>query len=182
VLDADAATLMSLMARSRNPQRVLEVGTGVGLVTMHLARAVSDDCVITSIEASPQLQGQAHAFLARVDAACAIELRLGNALRLVDEVVQDGELDLVVLSDPRLPRLELLDQLTPCLASDALLFVPFALHGGRVAHAVVDQTWHRENSVEAQRAMNRHVAADARFADVTLLPVGDGLLIARRCG
>jgi predicted O-methyltransferase YrrM len=178
VLDPDAATLIGVLARCHHPRRVLEVGTGVGLVTLHLARSVPDDCTLTSIEQSPRLQGQAHAFLEHVETHCAVELRLGDPMRVLREAEMREGWDMVVLSDPRLERLDLLDMIAPYMSRDCLLLVPFALRGGRVAHGV--PSWDEPESVEEQRMLNRRIAGDAAFTDVALLPVGDGLLLARR--
>jgi predicted O-methyltransferase YrrM len=90
------------------------------------------------------------------------------------------DIDLLVLPDPTLPRLDLIDRLAPRMRADALLLVPYALLGGRVADN--ERAWDGDSEVEAQRVLNRCVATDPRFTDVALLPVGDGLLIARRRG
>ncbi|MCW2924037.1 MAG: O-methyltransferase family 3, partial [Thermoleophilia bacterium] len=47
LLDPGATTLLGLLARSCAPARVLEVGTSIGHVTLHLARAVPPSCTIT---------------------------------------------------------------------------------------------------------------------------------------
>lgn len=183
LLDPDTATLLSLLARTQRPERVLEVGTGLGYLTIQLARAVPDDCTITSIERDPLRQEQAHAFLARDDCPCATELRLGDPLHLLGERSEralDAPWDMVVLADPTMPRLEIIDLITDRLAPNGLIAVPWALRGGRVAD--VYRTWETSAEVDAQRVLNRCIAMDPRYSDVTLLPVGDGLLLARRVG
>jgi predicted O-methyltransferase YrrM len=178
ILDEDTATLLGLLARSHRPRQVLEVGTGIGYSTVHLTRAVPDDCTVTSIEADPTRQAQAHAFLERDEARCALELRLGDPLRVLRDHAAHAHWDVVVLTDPLLPRLDVLDVVAPQMAPDALLAVPWALHGGRVASS--EAAWNGDRAVEQQRLLNRCIATDPRFADVTLLPVGDGVLLARR--
>jgi predicted O-methyltransferase YrrM len=157
---------------------VLEVGTGLGYLTLHLARAVPSDCTVTSFEADPVRQEQAHGFLERDRFDCATELRLGDPMRLLREAPSRAPWDMVVLPDPTLPRIEIVDQLASRMSPDAILAIPFALRGGRVADGFrgIDEV----PDVEQQRTLNRYVAIDPRFADVALLPVGDGLLVARR--
>jgi predicted O-methyltransferase YrrM len=178
LLDADAATLLSLLTRSHRPRQVLEVGTGLGLATLLLARAAPSDCTITSIEANPVRQSQAHAFLERDDFACAAELRLGDPLRVLREGAAHASWDMVVLTDSEVPRLDVIDMVAPRMEPDALLVVPWALRGGRVADN--EAAWNGDRQLEQQRLLNRCIATDPRFADVTVLPVGDGLLLARR--
>lgn len=180
VADIATSTLISLLVRSHRPMRVLEIGTGVGLLTLLMARAAPDDCTITSIDANPVLQTYAHEFLHREQAAtCAVELRVGNALRLLDEAELRQPWDIVLLNGSDEERLHLVELIVPLLMHDGLLIVPWALRGGRTADSVTDWAQHATD-VDVQRHVNRRIVADARLADVTLLPVGDGLLVARR--
>lgn len=179
IVDPETATLLALLARSHRPERVLEIGTGIGYLTLHLARAVPGDCTVTSIEADPVRQAQAHAFIERDHFDAATELRLGDPLRVLRERDARAAWDMVVLADPTMPRLELLDTIAGRLAPDALVAIPWALRGGRVAdgfRSLDDEV----PDIEAQRTLNRYVAIDPRFTDVAMLPVGDGLLLARR--
>lgn len=178
LVDQDTVTLLALLARSHRPERVLEVGSGLGYLTLHLARAVPGDCTVTSIEANPTRQEQAHAFLERDQLECATELRLGDPLRVVRERSSKAMWDMVVLPDPTLPRLQIIDTIASRLAPDAIIAVPWALRGGRVADG--HRSWEDSPEVDEQRTLNRCIATDPRFTDVTLLPVGDGLLLARR--
>ena len=177
--DADTATLLMLQLRLQRPQQVLEVGTGLGYLTLHLGRAAPHDCTVTSIDDDPLRQAQAHAFLERDERDGVLELRLGDPLRVLREMDMRRSWDMVVLSDPHGARLDVLDAVAELMSPDALLAIPWALRGGRVADAM--QEWSSEQpEVEAQRILNRCVASDPRFRDLTLLPVGDGLLLARR--
>lgn len=177
-IDGDTATLLGLLVGSHRPRHVLELGTGVGLVTLQLARSVDADCTITSLERDPLRQEQAHAFLERDRPRCAVELRLGEPLRVLREGTTRAAWDVVVLTDPQLPRVELFDAVASCIAPGGLLVIPWALRGGRVADN--EAAWGGDPAVEEQRLLNRCVATDPRFADVVLVPVGDGLLLARR--
>jgi predicted O-methyltransferase YrrM len=179
LVDPETATLLALLARAHRPERVLEVGTGIGYLTLQLARAVPGDCTVTSIESDPVRQAQAHAFVERDHFDAATELRLGDPLRVLRERDARASWDMVVLGDPAMPRLELLDVIAGRLAPDALIAIPWALRGGRVAdgYRAVDG---EVPDIETQRTLNRYVAIDPRFTDVALLPVGDGLLLARR--
>ena len=176
-VDPDTAGLIQHWVYARQPKRVLELGTGVGYLTTMVARAVPADCIISTIEVDPERAAAAHAFFEHEPAHCTVELRLGDPLAmLVDQLVDAW--DLVLLSDPSPSRIDALDLIVPRMTPGALLVVPFALLGGRVADNVTD--WGADSVVELQRRMNRQVASDPRLCDPLLLPVGDGLLLARR--
>lgn len=178
IVDADTATLVATLVRGRTDLRVVEVGTSVGFLTMHLARALDASAHLVSIDVEPTRQGHAHEFLSRVEYDCTLELRLGDPVRLVHATLREGPVDVLVLGDPDVDRVRLLDEATPDLAPDALVLVPHALRGGRVADSV--RVWDDDDDVGAQRSLNRALATDPRYGDVALLPIGDGLLMARR--
>lgn len=184
LLDEGATTLLSLLTRAQRPERVLEIGTGIGYVTVLIARAAPADCTITSVDPDPLRQGHAHAFLERDAVECAVELRLGQPEDVIagtgGREPATGPWDLVMLTDPELNRQGIVDMVTPFMAEGALLAVPAALRGGRVAYTDANLGSAERAEVDAQRALNRSIAADPRFEDVTLVPVGDGLLLARR--
>lgn len=178
IVDPDTATTISLLSRSHRPRQVLEVGTGLGYVTLHLARTVPDHCTITSIESDPTNQERAHAFLSHEERECATELRLGDPRRVLREHVASARWDMVVLTDAHAERLDIVDIVAPRMEPDALLVIPWALRKGLVADS--EAAWNGDELLERQRLLNRSVATDPRFDDVVLLPVGDGLLLARR--
>lgn len=178
LIDPDTATTLSLLTRSHRPRKVLEVGTGIGFLTLHIARSAPSDCTFTSIETDPTSQERAHAFLSHAEHECATELRLGDPLRVLREHVAKDRWDMVVLTAPRSDRLDIVDMVAPRMEPDALLIIPWALRQGLVADN--EAAWNGEHTLEEQRLLNRCVATDPRFADVALLPVGDGLLLARR--
>ena len=179
IVDADTAALCGLLVRDLHDGHIVEAGTGIGYLTLHLARAVPDGATITSVEFDPDHQAQAHAFITRDAPAGAVELRLGDPTRVIErELAEGGLIDALVLTDPSLPRLDLFDQLAGRIAPGGLVLVPHALRGGRVADTA--EAWGGDREVEAQRLLNRCVATDPRFTGAVLLPIGDGLLIARR--
>lgn len=176
LVDADTAQLIATMIRLRRAQHVLEVGAGAGYLTVQLARALDAESTLTSIEEHPIRHGQVHAFMGHAAPRCNVELRLGDAAHIIAEL--DTPVDVLVLGDPQMDRVALLDVARSVLAADAIVFAPFALRGGRVADQL--RTWGPD--VEAQRSFNRAITNDPRFTDAQILPVGDGLLVARYCG
>jgi predicted O-methyltransferase YrrM len=180
ITDADTAALCALLVRGLTGGHIVEAGTGIGYLTLHMARAVPVDCTITSVEFDPVRQSNAHAFLTRDFDHVPVELLLGDPARVIDRELAGVTIDALVLTDPELPRLDLFDQLASRVAPGGLVLVPHALRGGRVADTA--EAWGGDRDVEAQRLLNRCIATDPRFTDAVLVPVGDGLLVARRRG
>jgi predicted O-methyltransferase YrrM len=176
IIDPATATLIGLLTALHHPLRIFEAGAGIGYVTLQMARRAPDDCTIVSVEGDPMLHGHAHAFLERAGASCALELRLGNVHAVLRE--SDESFDMLVLTDARLDRAQLIIDLVPAMAPGGLVVVPRALEGGRVADAT--QAWGGEARIAQQRRINRIIATSPHLTDVVLVPIGDGLLLARK--
>lgn len=179
VVGRDTVAMLALALGARPGTRLLELGTGVGYLTVQLAQQLAPDAVLMSVESDPILHGRAHEFLRHANPPCAVELRLGDAATIAREMHRVGALDAVILTDPTLDRAALCDELISALSPGGLIAVPFALDGGRVA-LLDPQAPARDDRASRQRALNRLVSSDARLSQVLLAPIDDGLLLARR--
>jgi caffeoyl-CoA O-methyltransferase len=88
------------------------------------------------------------------------------------EAALDGPFDLAFIDALKPEYSAYLEALVPRLAAGALVVADNVLWIGRVAHPAVN-----DESTVAHRAFDAAVLADPRFS-ATILPVGDGLLIA----
>lgn len=154
----ETAALVGLLVRMHQPRRLLELGGGIGYVTLHLARAAGRACEVTSFERDPLLQEAAHAFLHRADPDCTVELRLGSGLQLRREDPAT-RFDMLVATRSESGCLDLVDRFVTLLSSGALL--------------VMIDTW-------PERAELAALGRDPRLRDVTLLHAGRGVLVATR--
>ena len=59
IVAAEAGALLAVLARACGARRVVEVGTAIGVSTLHLARAVGDGGVVISFEIDPDRQAAA---------------------------------------------------------------------------------------------------------------------------
>jgi len=177
IVDRDAGRVLSVLAGGR--RRIVEVGTAYGFSTLWLSLGQPADGTIVTID--PDLE--------RTDLARSWWRQAG----IPDEritVVTAKALEAFERSDPALAGpfdLAFIDALKPeygayldaltagRLAPDALVLADNVLWSGRVSGArAVDAG---DANTDALRAFDTAVLADPRFV-ATILPVGDGLLIA----
>ncbi|HVL25073.1 MAG TPA: O-methyltransferase [Thermomicrobiales bacterium] len=82
--------LLMLLARMRGARAILEVGTLGGYSTIWLARALPDDGRLVTIEARPRHAEVARANLAHAGVADRVDVRLGNALQVLEKLHTEG--------------------------------------------------------------------------------------------
>ena len=176
IVNRDSGRVLQVLAGGR--RRIVEVGTAYGFSTLWLALGQPSDGTIVTIDPDQE----------RTDLARSWWRQAGIADERIT-VVQAPALDAFAAGEPALagpfdlafidalkPEYEAyLEALVPRLAPGALVLADNVLWSGRVSGArPVDAA---DANTTALRAFDTAVLADPRFT-ATILPVGDGLLIA----
>lgn len=119
-LEPDTARLISIMLRSGNYKRLLEIGTSNGYSTIWLAWSIqSKRADFISIERDPSKQAMADANLKRAGLRDKVELRLGDATEVVAAL--EGRFDFVFFDADRVSAPQQLQLLLPKLELGALV-------------------------------------------------------------
>jgi caffeoyl-CoA O-methyltransferase len=172
----DSGRVLSALAAGR--RRIVEVGTADGFSTLWLALGQGPDGTIVTIDPDRERTNLARGWWRQAGIADErIEVVNSPALEAfaANDPALAGPFDLVFI-DALKPEYEAyLAALTPRLAPGALVLADNVLWSGRVSGARPVSSGDR--NTEALRAFNRAVLSDPRFIS-TILPIGDGLLIA----
>lgn len=175
ILDRDAGRVLAMLASDR--RRICEVGTAIGYSTLWLALGQPAGGHIVTID--PDASRTAVAREHWRSAGIADErITIVNAPAL--EALADGDpalagpFDLVFIDALKDEYSAYLDALLPRLAPGALVTADNVLWSGRTSGA---RPANPGDGTEALRAFCARVLADERFTG-TILPVGDGLLVA----
>ena len=89
-ISASQGKLLELLARIRGARRILELGTLGGYSTIWLARAVPADGWVVTLEVNPHYAEVARANLANAGLAEIAQVRVGEALQTLPELLADG--------------------------------------------------------------------------------------------
>jgi predicted O-methyltransferase YrrM len=176
IVSRDAGRALSVLAAGR--RRIVEVGTAYGFSTLWLALGQPSDGTIVTIDPDR----------ARTDLARGWWREAGVADERIT-VVNAPALDAFAAGDPALagpfdlafidalkPEYQgYLEALVPRLAPGALVIADNVLWSGRVSGARPADAG--DARTEALRAFDTALLADPRF-NATILPIGDGLLVA----
>lgn len=174
---ADQAQFLALLLRLISARRVLEIGTFTGYGTLAMAQALPEDGGIVTCDTSEEWTAIARRYWAQAGVAGRIELRLAPALETLAALTAAGEagrFDFAYIDADKGNMQRYYEHCLTLVRAGGLIAVDNVLWSGRVA-----DPGDREESTEAIRGFNAGLLHDARV-DISLVPIGDGLMLARR--
>jgi caffeoyl-CoA O-methyltransferase len=170
----EQGTFMTLLARLVGAASAVEVGTFTGYSAICVARGLTDGGRLLCCDISEEWTSVAREYWKRAGLADRIELRLGPAARTLRELHAGTTFDYAFIDADKTSYVEYWDLIVPMIRSNGVILADNTLWSGRVA----DQR-SIDDEVQAIRQFNDHASADGRV-DIVLLPIGDGLSLARK--
>lgn len=171
----ETGAFLEALTAAAGARRVAEVGTAIGVSTLHIARALPEDGLIVSFEVDEARHQAARAYLDRAGLGGRVDLRLRDAGEGLAEL-EPGSWDMVFLDGLKGDYPRHLELSLPLLRTGGTVLVDNTLLGGRVANADGPEHWSDE-AVETMRRFNAGLLQRDDMA-AALLPVGDGVLMA----
>jgi predicted O-methyltransferase YrrM len=173
IVDRDSGRVLAALAAGR--RRIVEVGTAYGYSTLWMALGQPADGTIVTIDPDRSRTDLARRWWR--DAGIAdqrITVVTAKALEAfaAGDPALVGPFDLAFIDALKPEYQAYFDALVPRLAPGALVVADNVLWSGRVTDAAIT-----DDNTTALRAFDAVVLGDPRFT-ATILPVGDGLLIA----
>jgi len=170
----DQGAFMRLLGRLTGAVSALEVGTFTGYSSICLARGLAQGGRLLCCDVSEEFTGVAREYWRRAALDTMIELRIGPAADTLRALPAGTSFDLAFVDADKTGYQEYWDLIVPMIRPGGVILADNTLSSGRVADPRADG-----ESVRAIRAFNDQVRADERV-EVVLLPVGDGLTLARK--
>jgi predicted O-methyltransferase YrrM len=164
------ARLLEALAAIEPAGRLLEVGTGIGYGTLHLARGAREGRVL-SIDVDEERLGIARGFLERAGVAARVELLAGRALDLLPRL--EGPFHLVFLDGAKQDYRRCLDLVLPLVTVGGRIVVDNLLWHGRIADPAL-RPEEGDPAAEAIERFNPYFTIHPQLA-TTILPLGDGV-------
>lgn len=161
-------TISSLM----QPRCILEIGTFTGYSALCLAKGLSSDGKLHTLELRTESADVAQAFFNKSDAPNKIILHTGNALDIIPAL--DETWDMVFIDADKTNYITYYELTLPRLRKGGLIIADNVLFHGEV----LEETIKGKNAV-ALNAFNEMVRNDQRVTQV-LLTVRDGLMLIQK--
>jgi len=166
---------MGLLARLLAVERCLEVGVFTGYSSLCVARALPPGGRLVACDVSEEWTAIARRFWERAGVAERIELRLGPGAKTLRGLIESGEsgrFDFAFLDADKEGQADYFEQCLVLLRRGGVVAIDNAFMGGEVLDA-------RDGAAAEVRALTERVFADRRV-DASLVPIGDGVLLARK--
>lgn len=176
-ISPEQGQLMALLARLTGTRLYVEVGTFTGYSALSVVQALPADGRAICCDVSEEWTSVARRFWKEAGIADRIDLRLAPALETLDALLADGhegKVDLAFIDADKTGYAAYVERIARLLRPNGLLLIDNVLWGGKVADPSVTTA-----DTVALRELNRCLKDDARF-DISMLPVGDGLTLARK--
>ncbi|HET7401632.1 MAG TPA: class I SAM-dependent methyltransferase [Usitatibacter sp.] len=176
-IGADQGRLMALLVKLIGARRTLEIGVFTGYSTLAVALALPPEGRIVACDVSEEWTAVGRAHWQKAGVADRIDLRLGRAVKTLDDLLAAGEagrFDFAFIDADKESYGAYYERCLELLRAGGLIAIDNTLWSG----AVIDPA-HRDADTEAIRALNDAIHRDERV-DAAMLTVGDGLTLARK--
>jgi len=176
-ISPEQGQFMALLARLMGARRCLEIGVFTGYSSLAVALALPDDGRILACDVSERWTAVARRYWAAAGVAHKIELRLATALETLERLLGSGAagtFDFAFIDADKENYVGYYERALELLRPGGLIVVDNTLWSGRVADPE-----NAETDTVAMRHFNEHLHRDERV-DLSLVPVGDGLTLARK--
>ena len=170
----EQGTLMTMLARLTGARRALEIGTFTGYSSICIARGLAAGGHLTCCDVSEEWTSVARRYWGMAGLSDRIDLQLRPAAETLGALPAGQEFDLAFIDADKGGYIGYWDDVVPRMRAGGLILVDNTLYSGQVADPA-----NNRDVVAAIRAFNDHAAADDRV-ELVLLPVGDGLTMARK--
>jgi caffeoyl-CoA O-methyltransferase len=168
----DQAAFLTFLARLTDARHAVEVGTFTGMSSIAIARGLAPGGRLICFDVSEEYTSVARRYWERAGLTDRIELRLGPAADGLTALPSEPHIDLAFVDADKTGYPTYWAELVPRMRSGGVIVIDNVLRGGRV----VDP---RTEDDKVVAAFNDQVRDDDRV-DAVMLPLADGLTLARR--
>ena len=168
---------LAFLASAMGARRAIELGVFTGYTTLALALQLPADGKVIACDVSEPWTAVARRYWREAGVEGKIDLRIAPALDTLDKLLKDGgtaAFDLIYIDADKPNYLAYYERALKLLRSGGIVAADNVLWKGQVWDKAVEDA-----ETRAVRKFNETVVADARVF-VTLLPIRDGLTLARK--
>jgi caffeoyl-CoA O-methyltransferase len=170
----EQGTFMTLLTQLVGATRALEIGTFTGYSSICLARGLAESGMLTCCDVSDEWTSMAREYWQLAGVADRIDLQLRPALETLQALPATEAFDIAFIDADKTGYVSYWDEVVPRMRPGGAILVDNTLSHGRVIDPAETGA-----GVQGIRDFNDHAAADNRVV-LALLPIGDGLTLARK--
>ena len=166
--------LLSMYSHMIRPKFILEIGTYTGYSAICLAEGLQDGGKLYTIDVNEELENMVRSFFAAAGIENKVEYIIGNALEVIPKL--NATFDIVFIDADKINYSKYYDLVFDKVQPGGYIIADNVLWSGKV----VEQS-NKKTDVDTQAILdyNDKIQQDSRVENI-LLPIRDGLLIARK--
>ncbi|PVD51954.1 methyltransferase [Terrimonas sp.] len=164
--------LLEMLSRMIQPRRILEIGTFTGYSALCLAKGLTEDGLLYTIEIRVEDAETAQFFFNKSIVKDRIILRVGNAHEIIPALHEAW--DIVFIDADKVSYIDYFNIVLPKVKSGGYIIADNVLFHGEVL-----EEEKKGKNAKAVHAFNEYIKQDERVVSV-LLTVRDGLLLVRK--
>jgi predicted O-methyltransferase YrrM len=178
-VSATQGKFLRMLARVHGARRILEIGTLGGYSTIWLAGSLPSGGRVTTLELVPKHAEVARQNIERAGYGDLVDVRVGSALELLDELVSEGvePFDLTFIDADKVGTPDYFDRAVRLSKTGSVIVVDNVVRDG----AIVEQG-NQDASVRGMQRFVEALATDERVTATALQTVGnkgyDGFVLA----
>ena len=175
-ISPEQGQFMALLVKLLDARRTIEIGVFTGYSALSVALALPADGRILACDISEEYTRIGRAYWERAGVAHKIDLRLAPALQTLDAELTAGaagRYDFAFVDADKTGYDAYYERCLQLLRQGGLIAIDNVLWSGAVAQPAQD------DDTRALQALNQRLHHDERI-DLSMLPVGDGLTLARK--
>ena len=173
IIGPAVARMLALFVQVSGAKRIFEMGSAIGYSTIWLARAAGPKAKVFYTDGDPEKARRAKEYFRRAGVARRIEVRVGNALELINKA--QGAFDLIFNDVDKHQYPDALRAALPKLRRGGLFITDNTLWSGKAARPAAPGD---ANTLGVQE-FNRLVYA-AKGLYPVLIPLRDGVTVCRK--
>lgn len=154
------------------PKRILEIGTFTGFSALCLAKGLSADGQLHTIELREEDAETARGFFSKSSQSHQIHLHIGDAKQIIPQLEETW--DLVFIDADKVSYIEYYELTLPLLKTGGIIIADNVLFHGQVLLPEITG-----KNATAIHSFNQHVADDNRVEQV-MLTVRDGIMLIKK--
>jgi caffeoyl-CoA O-methyltransferase len=173
-IGVDQGLFIQILVAALGVREALEIGTFTGYSALCVARSLPQDGRLLCLDISDEWTSIGRPFWERAGVASKIELRMGHAVELLNQLEPDRTFDFAFIDADKVNYDNYYEAVLPRMRPGGVLLFDNMLRGGRLAEGNVTS----EDDIALQ-ALNVKLTHDERVENV-LLPFGDGIQFCRK--
>ncbi len=154
--------LLQLLAVACNAQKILEIGSLGGYSGIWLARALPPNGRLISLEINPTHANLARNAFAKAGVSDRAEVRVGNALDLLPQLVSEAPFDLVFIDADKPPYPRYLEWALRLARPGSIIAADNCVRSGKAFEEPEDE------GMAGVVAYNKRIASDPRFMSLVM--------------